>query len=343
MSSDETPEAPDAGGPYLPLYLDQPLIASLLQVLDPSGRPATYEIDEGTTAEEAAGNDEGMEARIGISGPFAAKGGGHFRRTGSEKGIESFSTRTQYVVETASLFEAAHAELRRAGHIKTAGGQPLSALRTGMWIELELVLVSPSPERAIDLMVRALGALEIARSARIDRLTKLEELLRKKPSAEANKHFTEQALSYGKMQGIALDRLIGELLGGGDDDEAMLGPIARTLSSELGGKAVDDLVARLASDPEDPSRVVLTVDRERFTAAHEGILEGTRFHVLGKVTNVLEGADTISLTRRTMLGMFGDETLRDMLDALPDKLGKADIQTVVKSPAVQVLPLAIWV
>ncbi len=68
--------------------------------------------------------------------------------------------------------------------------------------------------------------------------------------------------------------------------------------------------------------------------------------MLGKVTRVLSGNDSINLTRRTGFAAIDQakvtEVLGGIVTAVPG-LSSESARTQVKAPAVQILPLAVFI
>ena len=98
------------------------------------------------------------------------------------------------------------------------------------------------------------------------------------------------------------------------------------------------------SGPAD-IRAVLTLSTEFLTPAAADRLLGGRFTVLGKVSRVLESGEAINLTRRTALGYAGPQVARALVtDFTSDQALFMEVgDPVVEPPAVQLLPLAVFV
>jgi hypothetical protein len=92
-------------------------------------------------------------------------------------------------------------------------------------------------------------------------------------------------------------------------------------------------------------KAVLTMSAEFFTEATRAHLRAGVFRVVGKVTRVLREGDEMNLLRRTVLGAAGPDSARDMLKGVVQE-GELQLETfdpVIQAPAVQVLPLAVFV
>lgn len=92
-------------------------------------------------------------------------------------------------------------------------------------------------------------------------------------------------------------------------------------------------------------KAVLTMSAEFFTEATRALLRAGAFRVVGKVTRVLTQGDDVNLLRRTVLGAAGPDVGRDMLKGAVQE-GELQLETfdpIIQAPAVQVLPLAVFV
>lgn len=101
-------------------------------------------------------------------------------------------------------------------------------------------------------------------------------------------------------------------------------------------------------DIDGEFRAVLTLASEFITAQAEEYLKASNLRVLGKVTRVVTDADDpINLTRRSSLGALGAEFIGELFTSIKESLEAPISVTIadplVAPPAVQVLPLAIFV
>ncbi|GLY51877.1 hypothetical protein [Lentzea sp. NBRC 102530] len=92
-------------------------------------------------------------------------------------------------------------------------------------------------------------------------------------------------------------------------------------------------------------RAVLAASREYFTDEVEASLLGGEFKVLGKVTRaeVVEGKK-LTTVRRGVIGLIGEERLELLMNSMANTDIELKIPEVaVKSPWVQIVPLAIYI
>jgi len=112
------------------------------------------------------------------------------------------------------------------------------------------------------------------------------------------------------------------------------------MASDLDQAPVHDLLFQTFSG----LRVVVTVSSEFYSASTSEYLRAGDFRVIGKVTRVLKDQQTINLTRRTVIGAGGADLAQTLL-GVTTETGMTFDQSdpIVSAPAVQMLPLAIYI
>jgi hypothetical protein len=111
------------------------------------------------------------------------------------------------------------------------------------------------------------------------------------------------------------------------------------LNEDLKTSPVRDVVV-MAAD----FAVIATVNARSLGADTLPLLRGAPVKLLGKVVAVVAGNDSFDLTERTVLGTIGGNIASELVTHArsgPYKVDAAD--PVVQAPALQVLPLAIWI
>jgi hypothetical protein len=120
----------------------------------------------------------------------------------------------------------------------------------------------------------------------------------------------------------------------------------------LGIKMINQVGEDLATTPvqdtviiADDFKAVLTMSAEFFTDTTRAHLRAGAFRAVGKVTRVLDPGHEVNLLRRTVLGAAGAEFGRGLLRSVVED-GSLQIETfdpIIAAPAIQVLPLAVFV
>jgi hypothetical protein len=113
-----------------------------------------------------------------------------------------------------------------------------------------------------------------------------------------------------------------------------------SMADDIAKVPVHDLLLRTPAGLQ----AVLTVSSEYYSSATSEYLRAGNFRVIGKVTKVISDSDTISLTRRTVLGAANSSIIEDLVEKVRTGDLKLDVaDPIVNSPAVQVLPMAIFI
>jgi hypothetical protein len=90
---------------------------------------------------------------------------------------------------------------------------------------------------------------------------------------------------------------------------------------------------------------VITVDSDFYSETTKESLRSGYFRIVGKVTKILRPDETINLARRTVLGVAGVEETKKIISGFTDEsnLSLENTEPIVEAPAVQILPMAIFI
>ncbi len=113
------------------------------------------------------------------------------------------------------------------------------------------------------------------------------------------------------------------------------------MAKDIEASPVHDLLFETSEGLE----AVVTVATEFYNEGTKENLREGEFRVVGKVTKVLQDGDSINLTRRTVMGATGSDMAQDTIDGFRnvDELSLNVADPIVSGPAVQVLPMSIFV
>jgi hypothetical protein len=112
------------------------------------------------------------------------------------------------------------------------------------------------------------------------------------------------------------------------------------MAEDISRVPVHDLLFRMQSG----LNAVLTVSSEYYSPETNEYLRAGEFRVVGKVTRIVTGSSTINLTRRTVVGVANPATAQDLVAKAETEEIKLDVaDPIVTAPAVQVLPMAIFI
>jgi len=316
-------EPPDPRELVHPVYLDLPMLASFDAALNPlkDVRGADTVTDANKAALEASLEAKG--ALLAASMKAGAKGSlGQESSTQSE--YEFVFQRTD-----ASLFN--HIRTQLAGRVwmlpEVASGDPPDnhRIEVGQLVEMRGQILANPLDRLLE---------------NYDRVLPWAGLQPHAPSKQANDVPRDWRAFGRRSVGSVLNRFVAEK----KNDTRLLGIIRDQVASNT----VRDLVLRIEGEP--PRWAVLVVANRYFTRETADYVLDGEFTVLGKVTRVFHEGARVKITRRTALGSMPEDRAKqflarlrsDLLEtggALPD----ARMRSLVPLPAVQIVPLAIFV
>ena len=302
-----------------PVYLDVPMLVSFVAAVE-----GGFAFESEETGKETTGNEKAREATARGRAGFPLLGAlvgldmsGRYGRKAHEE--ESRETKVVRQHTEASLFNLLRHQLHVTERISAVASQEnLAELQIGELVEVTGEVVGNPLQQVLDLFSQILPYLGVD----VEALSNPKK--RKDPSRSGHP---------GKAAGTTPqheDRT--------DEDTFRL---MTTMRGDLERASVRDLVVRGPSGV----RAVLTLSTEFFSDQTADYLLGGRFTVVGKVTRVLAEGETINLTRRTALGLGGPDLARQVVtDVTSDNEIFVDLgDPVVEPPAVQLLPLAVFV
>lgn len=301
-----------------PVYLDTPMLVSFVAAAEDGFAFESEETEKGATA-----TDRTREATGRVRAGFPALGSligldmsGRYGRKDQEQ--ESRETKVVRQHTEASLFNLLRHELIVQDRITVIErGEQLSGLEIGDLVEIMGEIVGNPLQQMLDLFFQILPYL----GHDVEALMKPKK--REDPGKSGNPAVRAGAGQSGDLEEEDSLRLLatmrGDLDNGSVRDLVLLGPMG--------------------------IRAVLALSTEFLTPAAADRLLGGRFTAIGKVSRVLAPDESINLTRRTVLGLGGPAVARKLVTGFTsDNSLFVDIgDPVVEPPAVQLLPLAVFV
>jgi hypothetical protein len=305
-----------------PVYLDTPMMVSFVAALEGG---VSYGAE--STQTQAQTEDKAREGggRFGVpilSSLLSLDMSGRMSSNVGAQNTEEVKVVRRHT--EASLFNLLRHRLISDGEITTVTtrGQ-LSDLRPGQLIEVSGEVIGNPLQQLFALMTKILPYMGIE-----------EEEIRgpaKGKQAKGNPRSGNPAQRAAAQQGLTKD-----------EQETLDGiRMLFIMKDDLEVASVRDVV--LAAD--DSITTVLTLSTEFFSDQTTDYVLGGRFTVLGKVTRILAGEDTVNLTRRTALGIAGPDMAREIVDSFTEdnEFFIEATDPIVTAPALQVLPLALFV
>lgn len=311
-----------------PVYLDVPMLVSFVAAVEGGVAFGSEQTEKGATTQDKAREATGR-ARAGLPLLGALVGmdvSGRYGRRDQE--LESKETKIVRQHTEASLFNLLRHELRSKDRIAVLEKKDqLQDLAIGRLVEITGEVIGNPLQQMLELFLQILPYLGYDVETLSQPKKRKESRGNPRSGNPAKRAAADQATSSGNA---------GEEL-----SEEDIFRLMATMRQDLGRGSIRDLVLR----GDEEMRAVLTLSTEFLTGTAAEHLLGGRFTVIGKVTRVLGEGESINLTRRTAIGLGGPELSRGLVTELRaiDSLFVEIGDPIVEPPAVQLLPLAVFV
>jgi hypothetical protein len=315
-----------------PVYLDVPMAISFLAALE-----GGVAFEDQSTTKTGTTRAKEREGKGGVRLPgFAALMGLGFdmsgrlaTRAGEETSEEVVAVRRH---TEASLFTLLRQQLRESGAVSPVrSATDLEHIEAGDLVECSGEALGNPLEQLLDLLAQVMPYTGVTPEDLEATVAGETEKKKKNPRKSGNPAVAARAGEIEAEQEAALDEVREQARG-------ML--LALRMRNDLAAARVKDYLLRA----QDGLSVVLTLSTEFFDQQTSEYLLAGEFKALGKVTRVLGPDDVINLTRRTAFGIAGPETYRDVvMGAAADIEGVSVADPLVEAPALQMLPLAVFV
>lgn len=313
-----------------PVYLDVAMMISFLAYLEGGVSTGEEETKRDTGAKERL-----LRGRTGLRFKLPPVANADLSGEGSTQRREEsvVEARTERLHTAASLFNGLYEVLSDDGQLHTIEDADGPAqLKVGQLVEFQGAYLGNPLEDVLATLSALLPYL-------------LEEQESQRSALEAAHKKTQgQKRSGNPAKKAAAPEAAGVLEGLIEQAEASQQEaglkIALQMAEDIKGAPVHDLLIRT---PRGLS-VILTASSEYFTAATNEYLRAGEFQVVGKVTRVVRGGESVNLTRRTVLGAAGASVAEDVIGSFTNTLEGFDVPSaIVEGPCLQVLPMAIFI
>jgi hypothetical protein len=313
-----------------PVYLDTPMLVSFLASLE-DGVSYSSEVASKYSASrgrEGEGSGKASLPSIATLLGLNLSAEGRYKRTSAdEEGVESKFVREH---TAASLFNRLHLRLANSpGSItKITSPEALSEISSGSLVELQGEITGNPLKQILDFMA-AIGpyfGIDIDHSE--SETPRSQQRSARPAKGGKNRQTVPQVASMSGEQ--APDLSIPDML--------------KIIKREVERSPVLDLLMQSPGG----IRAVLTVSRDLLSPEAEAYIIGGQFSVLAKVSAVLDEGSSISLLRRTVFGFGGRELSEQMFADFDKAMAESDgidlslATSVIDGPAIQLLPLAIY-
>jgi hypothetical protein len=308
-----------------PVYLDVPMMVSFLAAVEGGvsfSQEFTERLSSATTREREGQGRAGVPSIASLFGLAFDMTGRLKRQSQDEESTEMKVIREH---TEASLFNLLRETLRqRDDFFEILSAEQLQQVNPGFLVEVSGEILGNPLQQILDAIWQILPYLGIDPE-------QTESQRNPQRSARQSRQRSGRPSPQSAVVGSEPEDVL---------DASGL-KLFRTMREDVGNAKVRDLILQSSGE----LRAVLTMAREFLTPANEEYLLGGRFTAIGKVTRVLEEGASINLTRRTAFGLASPEVARQIVNSVTstEELAFEVADPIVEAPAVQILPLAVFV
>lgn len=235
----------------------------------------------------------------------------------------------------ASLFNLLYEYLHEDGQvIVLSEAQQLDALRSGELVEMAGEYLGNPLEDVLAFLGTMYPYYEEHQKKQVEAA---EAAAQEAKKAQRSGNPARRSEAQGAVE--AADLVAAALQQTADSDAAFGIGLMLRMAEDLHDVPVHDLLLRTSSGLQ----AVLTVSSSYYSSQTNEYLRAGEFRVIGKVTRVVSGDNTLNLTRRTVLGAAKPAVAQDLIASTRSGDLQLDVaDPIVAAPAVQILPMAIF-
>jgi len=319
-----------------PVYLDVAMMISFLAYLE--GGVVTH---EEATQTEAGARERVLKGRAGLRARLPWALDAEVGTEGSTHRLDEVSLESKSARQhtAASLFNLLYEYLTSDDQlIRLSEPSQLDELRTGQLVEMTGEYLGNPLEEILAFVATMYPYYAEQQKAQLAAAAEAADKL-KKAQKSGNPARRAQAQPAAPVPDLA--EMLSTVVEQAKDQESEFGlQMMLRMAQEITHVPVHDLLFRMPSGLQ----AVLTVSSEYYSPETNEYLRAGEFRIIGKVTRVITGGNTINLTRRTVVGVANPATAQDLVANAETENIKLDVaDPIVTAPAVQVLPMAIFI
>ncbi|WP_156144123.1 DUF6414 family protein [Sinomonas humi] len=307
-----------------PVYLDVPMMLSFLAHIE-----GGVWLSEQTKQTVSGAEEKFKKGRAALRARLLALGSVDAGAEGgdSSKDSSSIESKTERHHTSASLFNLLYEYLRDDNQV-TDIGQPeqLNELRSGQLVELSGEYLGNPIEDVLAFF-----------DSLMPYVANSDEDQGQKPATTAARGKRSGNPATRAAASVPAQAVQAQPNDSFSSDGARL---MKRMSSDISNAPVHDLLFKAQGGLE----AVVTAASEFYSRNTREYLRAGEFRVVGKVTKIVAQEDSINLTRRTVVGVAGPMMAEQLISSVSNgdlNLGVA--QPIVAGPAVQILPMAIFI
>ena len=317
-----------------PLYLDVAMMTNFLAYLD-----GGVVMREESTQKEAGTKERVFKGRAGLSArlPWALTAEVSSEGSGQRRDEVSLESKFARQHTAASLFNSLYEYLTDDGKVTVIdNGKQLAELRTGQLVEFSGEYLGNPLEEILGFFGAIYPYVSEQYKAQSEAASQAAAQARKSQRSgnPAKRSQNQETSDVGAVLAEAARQ--AEAAQNDFGIQIML-----RMADDIKQVPVHDLLFRVSPDLQ----AVVTVSSEYYSQETNEYLRAGEFKVIGKATKIVKGDDVLNLTRRTVLGAASASTAQNLVADIGSsgelKLDVSD--PIVAAPAVQVLPMAIFI
>ncbi len=296
-----------------PIYLDVPMMVSFLAAIE-----GGVSVSGSETSTQAGSQEKTLAGKLGLKAKILGLADGEASVEGSTHKTDetTFVSQTERHHTAASLFNILIAYLREAGQIvEICSEDDLASLKAGQLVELQ----GESRGNPLESILTFASAI-------FPYVVPDEPATTPPPPNPRSGNPQKRGPAPAPTPAAPPE----------DDTVRMI----RMMAADMQAAPVHDLLFETSPG----LRFIAVTTSEFYTPATSEHLRQGYFRVVGKVTRVLAGTDSINLARRTVIGAGGSAMVEELISSFRDldslSLDVAD--PIVSGPALQLLPMAIY-
>lgn len=326
-----------------PVYLDVPMMVSFLARLE-----GGVVVDEEQTSKQAGAKERLLKGRAGLRGRFGPLMSADVEGEASagrrdEDSLERRSSRHQ---TAASLFNLLYDYLVEDSQFTVVDAPAdLDSISAGQLVEIAGEYLGNPLEEILALLGAVLPYILATKEIE----TEAEQPANRSQSRQQRQN--QRSRQHGQSRPPSQEDMVNAVVEVAARQTVEQATRQAEAQNELGMQLMLQMAKDITQVPvhdllvQAPGGVkaVLTVDSSYYSAATNEYLRAGDFRVIGKVTRILKDDKTINLTRRTVLGATNAATAQELIASLDGTELSIEVSDpIVEAPAIQILPMAIF-
>lgn len=320
-----------------PVYLDLPMMLSFLAHVE-----GGVSLDEETTSKQSGARERLLKGRAGLRLRFGPLAGGDVETDAStqKRDEDSLEVKSSRHHTAASLFNLLYDYLVEDKQLSAVQSPAdLGELHVGQLVELSGEYLGNPLEEALAFVESFMPYYLAHKEAQAELVKNQSKRTSGSPKRGNQRQRQPGGSSAADPEQVAV-ALLAEVAKQAEAQDEKLGmQFLLKMAEDIRSVPVHDILLRT----NEGLSAVLTVDSSFYSPSTNEYLRAGAFRVVAKVTRILADDGKINLTRRTIMGATNPKIAQEIMSGLRTEDLHLDVpDPIVEAPAVQVLPMAIF-